>query len=132
VSLLNLRETPEPLIKAINSLSSKAEELGRRRNRFLHDPIVMEIDQKKMYRMETTADRKVKHGMIAVGTEEITTLTGEMDQLTNDFENIYQRILAETAPWPRTQYQQSKGIRRQWTVRESASIPERQPESSSQ
>jgi len=42
------------------------------------------------------------------------------------------RILAETAPWPRTQYQQSKGIRRQWTVRESASIPERQPESSSQ
>jgi hypothetical protein len=131
VSLLNLREAPEPLIKAVNSLSSKAEELGRRRNRFLHDPIVMQVDQKKMYRMGTTADRKVKHGMIAVSTKEITDLTGEIDQLTNDFEDVYQRVITETAPWPRTQYEQSKGIRRQWTRRESGpSTPERPPESS--
>lgn len=112
VALLRLRNTPQDIIDKINSLSSDAESLGRQRNRFLHDPMVMDTTTKKLLRMETTADRKVRHGLIPVETKEIEELSLAIDQINNAFVALYERAVAEAPPWPRTQYAQSPGIRR--------------------
>jgi hypothetical protein len=111
VSLLNLRETPQELVKAINSLSGEAEGLGRRRNRYLHDPMVLNVDDRKIYRMETTADRTITHEIIGCDTGEIDKLIEEIRRVEEKFDDLFDDVLAKTPPWPRTQYEQSKGIR---------------------
>jgi hypothetical protein len=133
VSLLNLREVPPELVKAINSLSSEADSLGRQRNRFLHDPMVLNKVDKSTHRMETTADRTIKHGLIPIRKDEIVDLTGKIDSLSARFYDLYSRVLAETPPWPRTQYERSKGIRRERrppTPDNSPLTPEHPPQSS--
>ena len=112
VSLLNLRKTPTELLKAVNSLSQHADGLGRQRNRYLHDPIVLYTADKTVHRMETTADRIVKHELIPMEIPAVTKLVKEIEELDANFEGLYMRALAETPSWPRTQYERSHGIRR--------------------
>ena len=120
VSLLNLRKAPDALVKAINVLSGEAENLGRQRNRYLHDPLMRDRDTGRIYRMETTADRTLKHIGIPVETEEIGRLVEKIETIDADFDDIYLRVLAETPLWPRTQFEQSPGIRRHRSARESS------------
>ena len=60
-SLMELRGVNSELMKAFNSLSSEAESLGRQRNRFMHDMVVLNETDRQLYRIETTADRHLKH-----------------------------------------------------------------------
>jgi hypothetical protein len=113
VSLLNLREVKPELINAFNSLASEAESLGRQRNRCLHDPLVLNIHERKMYRMETTADRKLRHDFVPVEIEAVTKLTEQISSIDERFEKLFGRVIAESPPWPRSQYQQSWGIQRE-------------------
>jgi hypothetical protein len=130
VALLRLRNAPKELIDMMNSLSGEAEKQGRQRNRYLHDPMVLNTADNSIHRMETTADRKVTHGAIPVEIKEIETLTNGIRSLDAKFDGLYLRILAETPPWPRTQFSQSRGIQRDRPGRESdSSIPELPPES---
>jgi hypothetical protein len=112
VALLHLRETPQELIDEINSISGQADKLGRRRNRYLHDPMVHHRVDKTVYRIETTADRTLKHEIVPIEIDELDKLTEAIDQLRSSFLQVIGRIVDETPPWPRTEYEQSEGIRR--------------------
>jgi hypothetical protein len=112
IALLNLRNAPQDLIASFNSLSQEAVSLGRQRNRYLHDPIVLNVEEDKIYRIETTADRKLKHEFVPLDLSSIEKLHGKIDRAADQFDDLFNRVLAETAPWPRTQYEQSKGILR--------------------
>jgi hypothetical protein len=113
VALLHVREAPQELIKAFNSLASEAEGLGRQRNRYLHDPLVVNIDENQVYRIETTADRKLKHEFVPVDIGAVLKLSTKIDDVAVQFEDLFDRVLSETPPWPRTQFEQSGGIQRQ-------------------
>lgn len=128
VAFLNLRKTPAKLVKAMNSLSKRAESLGRQRNRYLHDPMVLDVTDKTIHRMEITADRTVKHGLFPAEIRAVTNLINEIYELDANFEDLYCRVLAETPAWPRTQYEQSQGIRRRRPEQGSSlPIPELPP-----
>jgi hypothetical protein len=130
VALLNLRETPSKIVGNVNALSQRAESVGRQRNRYLHDAIVLNLDNRAMYRMETTADRTVRHGMIPVSVDEISGLTGQIIAITEEFDALYEQVLADTPPWPRIQFERSVGIHRQRSGPESSRpLPEPPPQS---
>jgi len=112
IALLNLRDVPTALVKEFNSLSTEAESLGRQRNRYLHDPMVLDTTTNTVNRMETTADRTVKHEVIAVEIKDITTLIEKIEVVDAKFDDLYERARVDTPPWPRTQFEQSRGIRR--------------------
>ena len=123
IALLNLRNTPPELIKEINSLTSDAEGLGRRRNRFLHDPIVWHKTDKTVHRMETTADRSLKHDIVPVNIKEITDLIKEIEEMDVAFEEMFDRIRADTPPWPSKEFEQSRGIRRERHPQSPSNFP---------
>jgi hypothetical protein len=130
IALLNLHKVSGSLVKEFNSFSAEAESLGRQRNRYLHDPMVIDSITKKVHRMEITADRTVKHEIIEVEISEIKGLATKIEHASAKFDELYERVLVETPSWPRTQYEQSEGIRRQRTLPASSpSTPEHPPES---
>jgi hypothetical protein len=115
VALLHVREVSEELINAMNSLASEAESLGRQRNRYLHDPLVLDTTDRKVYRIETTADRKLRHDFVSIDLEAVKKLTYQILKVAARFDDLYDRVVAETPPWPRKQYERSKGIHRDHT-----------------
>jgi hypothetical protein len=119
-ALLTLREANKRLIKCANSMSVEAESLSQQRNRYVHDPVVFRSSDKSFHIMETTADRKVKHGVFLVDIADITKLTNEIADLQRELEFLHARIVTETPPWPRTEYAQSEGIRRARQATDSA------------
>ncbi|UPT95166.1 hypothetical protein J4G48_0039020 [Bradyrhizobium barranii subsp. apii] len=112
-SLFELRGVSPELIKAFNSLSSEAEGLGRQRNRFIHDVVVLNSQDRQLYRVETAADRRIRHDFIVIDLKAVEKLVVEIEQLTDRFDNLFDRAIVETPPWPRTQYSGSAGIRRE-------------------
>jgi hypothetical protein len=112
ISLLNLHNAPPALVKEFNTFSHEAEGLGRQRNRYLHDPMAIDTKNNTIHRLEITADRTLKHEFIAVQIDEITKLTGRIRAAQDKFDQLFDRALAETPPWPRTQFEQSGGILR--------------------
>ncbi|MDE5447060.1 hypothetical protein GWG65_38215 [Bradyrhizobium sp. CSA207] len=112
-ALFELRGVSSELIKAFNSLSSEAEGLGRQRNRFIHDMVVLNSQDRQLYRVETTADRKLRHDFMIVDLKAVEKLVIEIEQLTDRFDDLFDRVLAETPSWSRTQYSKSDGIRRE-------------------
>ncbi|MBR1171275.1 hypothetical protein [Bradyrhizobium liaoningense] len=112
-ALFELRGVSSELIKAFNSLSSEAESLGRQRNRFIHDVVVLNSQDRQLYRVETTADRRIRHDFIVIDLKAVEKLVVEIEQLTDRFDDLFDRVIVETPPWPRTQYRDSAGIRRE-------------------
>lgn len=110
VALLNLRQTPTEIVRRINALSADADAASRQRNRYIHDPMVLDDTTGTISRMETTADRAVKHEVIPITLEEIKKLYSKIDHLNTRFNFLYAHVRAKTPPWPRIQFEQSKGI----------------------
>jgi hypothetical protein len=113
VALLNYRGVSQELIKSFNSLSVDTEAMGRQRNRYLHDPMVFNVEDQKVYRIETTADRKLKHDFVPLDMQAIADLTMRIDTASEELDSLLRRVVSETPAWPRTQYGQSPGIRRE-------------------
>jgi len=112
-ALFELRGVSPELIKAFNSLSSEAEGLGRQRNRFAHDVVVLNSQDRQLYRVETTADRRLRHDFIVIDLKAVEKLVIEIEKLTDRFDVLFDRVLAETPSWSRTQYKGSAGILRE-------------------
>jgi hypothetical protein len=112
VSLLKLRKAPQASIDAINSLTGDIESLGRQRNRYLHDPIMMRNDTGKLERLEATADRTLKYGFVPISAAEIAKVSDKILAAIDNFDRLYLETVAVTPPWPRTQFEQSAGIAR--------------------
>jgi hypothetical protein len=73
---------------------------------------MMDKIERKIIRVEITADKHIKHDFTPTEIKEIGVLSGKIRALRDDFDRLYSRIIAEMPPWPKTQYEQSPGIRR--------------------
>ncbi|MCA1437752.1 hypothetical protein I6F33_33035 [Bradyrhizobium sp. BRP20] len=128
IALLELRDVKPDLIKAFNSFSSEVEGLGRQRNRLLHDMVVLNELDGQLYRVEATADRHLKHDFMPIDLKLINKLVQDIDDAVDRFDLLFDRVIAETPPWPRTQYAQSHGIRRERNERRGSNKPPSTPE----
>jgi hypothetical protein len=120
VALLHLRESPQEIIDSANEISSEADKLSRQRNRYIHDPLVFNRADKSFHRLETTADRKIRHDILPAEITALDRLSGKISDLQKDIDGLHARIVTEIPPWPRTEYAQSPGIRRQRQERDSS------------
>ena len=66
-----------------------------------------------------SADKKLKFESVATEASEINDLTDKIMAATNEFHRLHTRILTELPPWPRTQFEQSLGIRTEWSIPDS-------------
>ena len=109
-ALLRLRGTPNDLINEFNSLSADIESAGRQRNRWLHDQILWHIPEKKMARIEITADRTPKFFAEQIEPSDIHALSIQCKELDGKLANLLKRVIERSPAWPRTQYDQSLDI----------------------
>jgi hypothetical protein len=116
LALLELRKAPEALITEFNQVGKKIEGVAAKRNRFVHDHLVIDKETGEVRRLQATADRHVQHGFMQTEIDELTQLANQIDAVTNDFDTLITRALSELPPWPRTQFSQSEGIQLHRTI----------------
>jgi hypothetical protein len=131
LALLAYRNSPQALIDEFNSHASQAEKIARQRNRYIHDPFVVDEDSLQMKRIEVTADKQVKMGIVQAEITELSSLCDKIGTLLSEIDRLWARVLAEVPAWPRKQFSQSGGIRLRHTDQNiGAKAPPAQPPSS--
>jgi len=110
LALLKFRGASQTLLDEFNVISKKMEKVAAKRNRYVHDPVVMESDTGKLARMEATADKHIRYGFMAEEVSDLINLTMEIDEVSHEFDRLYVRALRELPAWPRRQCELSEGI----------------------
>jgi hypothetical protein len=119
LALLKFRNAPQGLIDGFNSHHTDAEKISRQRNRYMHDPILLDHETGQVKRMEITADKHVKQHFSDIEVKELSNFLKKIGALQGAFATLYERAQVELPPWPRTQYEQSEGIRPRRTTKGS-------------
>ncbi|WP_457488952.1 hypothetical protein [Tardiphaga sp. P5_C10] len=112
IALLHMRGVSAALVKEFNTFSTEAESLGRQRNRFLHDTVVLDDNDQKLYRLEITADRRLFHDLVIIDFPALEKLVVDIENATGRIDTLFDRVISETPPWPRAQYEKSQGLHR--------------------
>lgn len=110
LALLEFRNASNALITEFNKVGRKIEGLAARRNRYVHDPFVLNQDTGKIERMESTADKSIRHDFMDAEIDELNQLATDIETVDDEFDQLYLRAVAELPEWPRTQFEQSTGI----------------------
>jgi hypothetical protein len=110
LALLKFRQAPLTMLDDFNVISRKMEKVAAKRNRYVHDPIVMETETGEISRMEATADKHIRYGFVAAEVADLIALIIEIDNVGHEFDKLYLRARDELPAWPRTQFERSEGI----------------------
>ena len=110
LALLNLRKAPKPILDQFNVISKKIEGLAAQRNRYVHDPFVLNEDTGEIHRMEASADKSISYGFMDADVTKLTALVEQIEKTGNEFNQLYLRACDELPSWPRTQFEGSWGI----------------------
>lgn len=129
VALVTHRGGSGALRNELNQLASDLTSLGGKRNRLAHDPWVV-MDDRSVARLNVTAERKIDYSWHHVELQELMDFFEEVELIYARFMDLWERILSELPSWPRTQYEQSPGIRHHRLVSNSDNqTPEPQAQS---
>jgi hypothetical protein len=109
-ALLELRQAPPELYQEFNRISKEIEGVAARRNRYMHDYLVINQETGEIARVEGTADRRIKYGFMQTEINELNQLVNDIDKINGQFDAFYERAVVELPAWPRTQFLQSQGI----------------------
>jgi hypothetical protein len=102
----------DSLTYKLNKLRERIEGLGRQRNSYIHQYPFIGLEKGDIKRLEVTADRRLRFDYVPADFDAMGKLVNDIRQARSDFDSIFERVLAEFVPWPRTQYEQStRGIR---------------------
>ncbi len=94
IALLDLRCASKPLIRAVNQFSGKADEVAKRRNRAVHDPISA-ADGEEPLAVTITAERKLKYGFFDGKMAEYDETENQVSSLLETYIELDQRIRRE-------------------------------------
>lgn len=97
-------------MKEFNVISVSIEKVAARRNRYVHDPMTFNPETDEVQRMEASADRQIKYGFMSGELQDLAKLAADIENISDAFDVLYLRAVAELPPWPRTQFSQSTGI----------------------
>jgi hypothetical protein len=105
-SLVHLRGGSEELLKDLGAFITRAEGIGRQRNRIVHDPWIVEGE--KSLRVEVTTDKKqLTFKVHDTSMAEMDELSKKVTALINDLHSLERRIDNELPVWPDKQYRES-------------------------
>lgn len=110
VAIVELRGGTKKMIGKLNSMSSEADALSRRRNRFIHDPAVADANGNPL-RLEITADRKLEFRLQPSALTEMRDLEHDITDLTNRFYDLKTEIIGALQPFAPTHLERSDRIR---------------------
>lgn len=109
MALLTLRGASKATLKIFDKLRNDADAISRERNRFVHDPAVMDGNQ-NFVRFEVTADRKLAFGMETVVLADFQKLEAKIKAITKRFDHAFESALIEIPAFPNVQFGQSAGF----------------------
>ena len=110
LALITFRNASPALITEFNKIGKKIESVAARRNRYVHDPFVLNPDTGEILRMEATADKSIRYGFMNAEIDDLKQLATDIDTVADEFDQLYLRAVAELPAWSRTQFEQSEGI----------------------
>jgi hypothetical protein len=112
ISLVHYRGAKQELLTELNRFRHQIDGLGQQRNRFIHDPASINLETGEIQRVNITAELKLDFSCHSVDYDKMASLHAKIKMAIMRFRDLYNRVLNELPPWPKTQYERSRlGIR---------------------
>jgi hypothetical protein len=111
-SLIQIRGATPQAVKKINAFSETVMGLGRRRNEYVHDAWCIDESTGEVKRIHATMEETFTYGFTPTRTEELRRLYDDIESAITRFQHLRNEIFRSLPPWPRTQFEQSRGIQR--------------------
>jgi hypothetical protein len=111
ISLIHVRGGAPEMITKVNRYAESAGGLARRRNAYIHDPWVIDEESGEIKRIHVTMEGTFKFGFTPTSIEELKRLYDDIQDAIKRFDVLRAEVFASLPPWPRTQFERSRGIR---------------------
>jgi hypothetical protein len=93
VALARLRGAGEDLVKKLNQFGGRCSDVGTRRNRVIHDVVVVSTKTGRTFRASGTADRKLDYGWRETSDKIMQDLALEIETLTEKGTELYAHLI---------------------------------------
>lgn len=110
-NLIRIRGGAPDKIAKINKFAGAVGDLGRRRNEYIHDTWTLDEKTAKVARIHVTMEGEFHFGFAPTSIEELQTLYTNIQTQIRRFDELRDEIFQSLPPWPRTQFERSRGIR---------------------
>ena len=95
-ALMRAHEMPEARITWITRFQQKTHDVGRKRNRAVHDAIMLGSNTKTVYRMSATiTDKNVAFGVTPSSTQELSDIYQEVKNHLSQFLDFWSQVVVE-------------------------------------
>jgi hypothetical protein len=128
-ALLRVRKGQTEEIKKFTSLSASIIRLGHRRNEYVHDPWTIQEDTQEVKRIHVNTEGEFEVGFRPTPIDDLKRLYADISSAVVRFGEVRSEVFQTLPPWPRTQFEQSRGIRPH-PLAQNISPKERTPPSS--
>jgi hypothetical protein len=111
VSLIKIRGANPQLIAEFNKAAKCLDRVVSKRNRSVHDPWQVQPNG-EIVRLQITADRSLNFAFETETETDLNRLYDDIRGVNQTFERLRIKTLNELPSWPKTQFEQSPGIRK--------------------
>jgi len=111
VALIRVRNGAEEDVKKFTSLTPSIIKLGHRRNAYVHEPWAIEEGTDKIKRIHINLEGEFEFGFRATELVDLKRLYEEITSVAVRFGDARRQVFQTLPPWPRTQFERSRGIR---------------------
>jgi hypothetical protein len=95
-ALMRAHDMPEARITWLNAFQQKTHDVGRKRNRAVHDAIMLGYKTNTVYRMSATiADKNVAFGVTPSSVQELGEIYQEVRNHLSQFLDFWNEVVAE-------------------------------------
>jgi hypothetical protein len=110
-ALVRIRGGAPDVISKINKFAESTGGLARRRNSYVHDTWVFDEENHEIKRIHVTMEGAFSFGFTPTSVEELQRLFDDIQDAIKRFDHLRDEVFQSLPPWPRTQFEQSRGIR---------------------
>ena len=111
VSLVRFRGASKAAIDKINGLSGTMNDIAEKRNRYVHDASMVNVETGEFKQLRITADRTLRFEFSDVTITELKQLEERISKLIHETAVAIQDALDELPPYEKRQFELSQGIR---------------------
>ena len=95
IALARFRGASEALVTSLNKFGRECTELGTKRNRIVHDMVVISMTTGRSFAILGTADRKLEYGYRERSVADMQTIAKQIEDLTEAARQVYYRAIDE-------------------------------------
>jgi hypothetical protein len=100
ISLMRLRGFDEGMVRELNKFAEAVRAPAEKRNRTIHDPVLVSVTEQSVGRLEVTAQRKPVFEVVPISADDINNIRLEILKCSNQFLDLRKRILQELQTLP--------------------------------